>query len=202
MSKQKKTVDTKQKKKSLKTSSKVLYGAAVVVILIPLLLLAYIYFGAKENSGKPVTGSRFDDSLNPAITQDDIKKVETAVSLGGVESVEVNLKSATLRININTSDDITSSALGNIMNSAYAKVGEVLPIETYFTNKTDGTKMYDLDIHVYNYIPDETHAQDNQIYMELTKNASNKEVVTDTLSSPKNAEVADDLLKEQAEVGK
>lgn len=202
MSKQKKNPGTKSQKTKLKTSSKVLYGAAVVVILIPVVLLAYIYFGAKENSGKPVTGSRFGDALDPAIASTEVTKVKDALNLDGVEAVEVNLKSATLRIDIDTTDTITSDALSAVMESAYSKVNEILPVATYFSNKADGTKMYDLDIHVYNYIPDETRSQDGMIYKELIKNAANTEIVRDTLSSPKNAEVADDLLKEQEEASK
>lgn len=200
MSKKNKKASSKQKTK-LKNSSKILYTTAVIVLLIPLVLLVYIYLGAKENSGKPVEGTRFDNSLNPAITQEQLKQVEDAMKFDQVQKVEVNLTSATLRINLDTKDDISEDALEDVLNSAYDKVNAILPIETYFTNKNE-TKMYDLDIHAYNFIPDDTHSEDDQIYKEKIKNASNKKAVDDTLTSPRNKEKANELLKQQEELNK
>ena len=62
--------------------------------------------------------------------------------------------------------------------------------------------MYDLDIHAYNFIPDDTHSEDDQIYKEKIKNASNKKAVDDTLTSPRNKEKATELLKQQEELNK
>lgn len=200
MNKKNKNASSKQKTKT-KKSSKVLYVIAIIVLLIPVGLLGYIYLGAKENSGKPVVGSRFDKSLDPAITETDIQKVKDALKFDNVDKVEVNLTSATLRITIDTADNISEDALSNILDSAYDKVDQVLPVKTYFTNK-DTTKMYDLDIHVYNFIPDDTHTEDDQIYKEKTKNASNDKAVEDTLTSPRNQEEADELLKQQEELKK
>ena len=141
MSKQKNMKNQKQKRNTRK-SSKVLITVAIIVLLIPLLLLGYIYFGAKENSGKPVTGSRFENSLDPAITQEQMDKVKKALNFDGVEKVEVNLTSATLRITMDAADDIDQDTLENLLNAAYDKVNDILPVKTYFTNK-DKTKMYD-----------------------------------------------------------
>lgn len=201
MSKKTKNTGTKTKGK-VSGKSKTLYIATGIVILIPILLLAYIYFGAKENSGKPVVGTRFKNALDPAISEEEISKVKDALSFDGIDNIEINLKSATLRIIIDTSDDISEDALDTMLDTAYEKVDEILPVKTYFSNKDDGTKMYDLDIHVYNFIPDDTHSDDDQIYKERVKNASNKKVVTDTISSPRNKDVAEDLLKGQEEANK
>ena len=200
MSKQKNMKSPKQKKNT-KKSSKVLITVAIIVLLIPLLLLGYIYFGAKENSGKPVTGSRFDNSLDPSITNEEIDKVKSALKFDGVEKVEVNLTSATLRITLDASDDIDQNTLENLLNEAYDKVNDILPVKTYFTNK-DKTKMYDLDIHAYNFIPDDTHKEDDQIYLELVKNAAKKKKVVDNITTPKNEEQANELLKQQEEANK
>lgn len=200
MNKKNKHASSKQKTKT-KKSSKVLYVIAIIVLLIPVGLLGYIYLGAKENSGKPVVGSRFDKSLDPEITETEIQKVKDALKFDNVDNIAVNLTSATLRITIDTADNISEKALTDIMDSAYDKVDQVLPIKTYFTNN-DSTKMYDLDIHVYNFIPDDSHSEDDQIYKEKTKNASNKKAVEDTLTSPRNSEEADELLKQQEELNK
>ena len=200
MSKQKNMKNQKQKRNTRK-SSKVLITVAIIVLLIPLLLLGYIYFGAKENSGKPVTGSRFENSLDPAITQEQMDKMKKALNFDGVEKVEVNLTSATLRITMDAADDIDQDTLENLLNAAYDKVNDILPVKTYFTNK-DKTKMYDLDIHAYNFIPDDSHKEDDQIYLELVKNAANKKKVVDNITTPKNEKEAKELLKQQEEANK
>ena len=90
------------------------------------------------------------------------------MKLDCVESVEVNLIIATLRINIDTKDDASSAKVKSIMNEAYDKVNDILPIKKYFTNN-DSDKMDDLEVHVYNCIPDDKHSADDQIYKIKTK---------------------------------
>ena len=190
------------KKKKTNKRSNILYWIAGIVILIPCILLAYIYFGAKENSGKPTVGNRFDNSLNPAITEEQLTKLKSTLKFDGVDNIEVNLISATLRINIDTKDDADSGTVKSLMNEAYDDVDEVLPIKTYFTNNDKSEKMYDLEVHVYNYIPDESHSSDDQIYMIKTKTSAAKKANVSTPSSPKNKKVAEKLLKEQEEAKK
>lgn len=195
------------KKKKNGKKSTVLYWIAGIVIIIPLALLIYIYFGAKENSGKPTVGNRFENSLNPAITSEELNKLKSTLKFDGVDKVEVNLISATLRINIDAKDDASSDTIKSIMNKAYDDVNTLLPIDKYFTNSTSSEKkqtdkMYDLEVHVYNFIPDESHSSDNQIYMIKTKTAAAKKANVSTPSSPKNKSVAEKLLKEQEEAKK
>lgn len=189
---------SKKKTKKIDGKSKILYSITAIVILIPLLLLGWIYFSAKESSGKPTVGSRFDNSLDPAITEEQLKQVEDAMQFDGIDGVEVNLISATLRINIDTADSADSAEVKSIMNTAYDKVDEILPVKTYFTNN-DSDKMYDLEVHVYNYIPDEEHPSDKQVYMIKTKTAAASKPNVSTPSSPKNKSVAEKLLKQQEE---
>ncbi|MEG1733074.1 MAG: hypothetical protein RR986_04650 [Longicatena sp.] len=195
MNKKKKS-DTKG---SISKKSKILYWTAGIVLLIPLLLLAYIYLGAKESSGKPTAGNRFDNSLNPAISAKQTDQLKTSLKVDGVENVEVNLISATLRISIDVRDDANADTITAIMNSSYDQVNGVVPIETYFTNNKKNDKMYDLEIHVYNYIPDEKKPADGQVYMIKTKTSAAKEANVSTPSSPKNKEISDKLLTEQKE---
>ena len=87
----------------------------------------------------------------------------------------------------------------NIVKTAYKKVNEVLPIDTYFTNKIDGdtvTKMYDLQIDAYNVISGE-----KQIHYILTKTGSSEDEVIQLVSSPKDKEVANDVLSQGEEKG-
>lgn len=191
----KQTTDKQTTGKAKHTKSRILYWIAAVVILIPVLLLGYIYLSAKESAGTPTVGSRFDNSLDPAITEEQLTKVKDALKFDGAENVEVNLKSATLRITIDLNDKAGSSKVKSVLNDAYDKVVKILPVKTYFTNQKD-VRMYDLDIHVYNFIP-EGDDTSGWVYKEKVKNASAKKAVTDTLSSARNKKQANKLLEEQ-----
>ncbi len=186
----------KKNTNSRKKNMKFLYVIAICVIVVPILLLGYIYFSTKENSGSPIIGSRYNNGLSTKIKNNDLKKLEKSLQLEGVEKVEVNLTSATLRINLDVNDDLKSKEVTDLLKDAYAKVDEVLPVDTYFTNQED-VKMYDLDIHAYNFIPKDS--KEGWIYKELVKNASSKKTVIDTLSSPRNEDIANDLLNPSVE---
>lgn len=189
------------KKKKTGKRSNILYWITAIVIIIPLILLIYIYVGAKESSGHPTVGSRFKDSLNPAITSQELDKLKSMLKFDDVDKVEVNLISATLRISIDTKDNVSEDTVEKIMDEAYDDVNKVLPINQYFTNKKDD-KMYDVEVHVYNFIPDAKHPDDKQIYMIKTKTAAAKKPNVSIPSSPKNKSVAEKLLKEQEEAKK
>ena len=184
----------KQKEKikyPVKRSSKILYIVAIIVVVIPILLLGYIYITTKENKGMPTVGSRFDDELTTKITSEDVQKVKDALVFDNAESVEANLTSATLRITVDMKDDSGSDDVDQVLKQTYDKINELLPVKTYFTNQ-DTTKMYDLDIHVYNFIPTDDQT-DGWVYKEMVKNAANKKTVTDTLSSPKDKQTVTDI---------
>lgn len=199
-----KMAKSKNKSKQVKqknTKSNILYIVAAIVILVPLLMLGYIYFSTKENKGKPTVGSRFDNSLVEKIKQEQIDQVKSSLKYDKAENVEVNLTSATLRITIDLQDTCGKSDVDSVLKDAYKKTTEILPVETYFTNR-DEVKMYDLDIHVYNFIPKDDASTKGWVYKETVKNASSKKAVTDTLSSPRSKEDADTLLKQQEELEK
>ena len=96
-----------------------------------------------------MVADRFKNELNPAITETDLASIRSNLNYDNIDNLEVNLISATLRVMINTSDDMAEGDLLWILNDAADKIAAVLPIETYFTNSA-ATKMYDLEIHVYN----------------------------------------------------
>ena len=171
-------------KKQGEKQSHLLVWIAAAVILIPTLIVGIVVMTSTENSGEPVVGSRFSENdLDPAISEDAITQVQEAMQgLDYVESVEVNLKSATLRININLEDQVDEAdqdLVENIAQDAYDAVNEILPVDTYFSQKEDG-KMYDLSINVYNYSSfDEEHTEDHWIYVCLTKTSASQESVVD-----------------------
>ncbi|MDF9823761.1 ABC-type Na+ efflux pump permease subunit [Breznakia sp. PF5-3] len=165
----------------------------LIVIAVPLIILAWVLMTSLETSGEPVVGNRFDNQLDPAITEKKVDELKGKFTYAEAENVEVNLKSATLRITIDVADATTDEQITAIMNDVYAKVDETLPIATYFTNKK-AVKMYDLEINVYNYIPDDTNRA-GYIYHLLTKNAGNDGPEHSIPSQPKNQSTADDLKK-------
>lgn len=183
--------------KSGKKKHNWLLWVTLVIILIPCLLMLYIIIGSHRSSNSPVEGNRFDGTLNPAITEEDRTALQSSLNMDGVESVSVNLTSATLRVIINTQDDLSEAAVTDIMNAAYDAVIAKLPVETYFTNKTEGSnvsKMYDLEVEVYNIIPANDEQKASQIHMTRVKNSAAESDVTSILSSPKNEEISDELL--------
>ena len=188
---------SKKKKltKSTFSSQSIIYIIAIVVIIVPLLLLGVVYFSTKENAGSPTFGDRFETSLDPAIERTQLKEIEKALVYNDVENVEVNLKSATLRITLDTKDNVGSDCITAILKDAYKKVDAILPVKTYFMNQ-ENKKMYDLDIHAYNFLAEEDNTK-GWVYKELIKNAAAKSSKIDTLSAPRDKETSDTLLQQQ-----
>lgn len=191
--------DKKETKKNAGKQSHILVWIAAAVILIPTILVGVVVMTSTENSGTPVVGSRFSETdLNPAITDDQITQIEAAMKeLDYAESVEVNLKSATVRINIDLDDivdEVDEELVKKLASQAYDKVDAILPVETYFTQQSDA-KMYDLSINVYNYSSfDEEHTEDHWIYVCLTKTSASEKSVVDVLSVPRDEETAEAVI--------
>ncbi len=166
----------------------------ILVIAIPVLILAFVLLTSIEKKGEPVFGDRFDEHLDPAIKESSLTTLSDSLKFENVDSVDVNLISATLRIDINVNDAMDAAGIEAIANATYDKVNEVLPIGTYFKNH-DKVKMYDLEINVYNLIPEEgtTIAQ---IWCVKHKNAAEAEPGIDWPSNPKNQEVVDQVKKQ------
>lgn len=197
-------MNRKNIKKSSKTNNKdkkpnTILWIGLVVILVPCLILLYILLGTKEKAGQPVVGDRFEGELDPGITDEQLNSIREALVFENAENVEVNLISATLRITINAKDDISSDGALALANSAYDKVMEVLPVETYFTNVKDEdgkmkTKMYDIEVQVYNVLKQDNPNNIGLIYFVKSKSANMNEPILNNFASPKNEEVANELL--------
>ncbi len=169
----------------------VILWLGIIVLLIPCIALGAVLFNSLEDSTKPVVVDRFNNELNPAITENDLTSIKSALNYENVDKLEVNLISATLRVMINTADNMQEGDLLWILNDTAEKVTAILPVETYFTNK-DGMKMYDLEIHVYNTT--KGSEENPQIYYTKTKNAASEEWVVDNFSTAKNSELAQNIL--------
>lgn len=184
----------KKKKTSAPKQGHKIVWFTLIVILIPFLIVGYVILTSLGGQNEPVVGNRFDSNdLNPAITNDQISQVQTAIaSIGGVENVEVNLKSATLRISIDVSDDANADTCNAIAQEAYNQVNGILPVDTYFTN-TEDAKMYDLEIDAYNFLLDDSHTE-GQVDIKVYKSGAGQ-VVTQNITEAKDSELASQLVR-------
>ena len=185
-------VKIKTKKKKMSKGGIVLL-VGIIVILIPCLIFGGILLSAALETGKPVSGSRFNNDLNPSISNSNTKSLETTISaMSGVESCEIVLKSAQYRVNVNTTDSLSDSQIKDLAVDVYNAVNTALPISTYFTS-TDSEKMYDLSINVYNYISEN---DDTMIYYILTKNSNMDTYSLQCVSSAVDEDLAAELRGE------
>lgn len=180
------------KKQKVKQGHKLVW-LTLVIILIPALIIGYVLLVSARESDQPVEGSRFSQNdLNPAIQDSQIQTIQgELMSIAGVETATINLKSATLRVHLNMQDSASVEQLQNAVDQAYDIVNMYLPIETYFTNTADG-KSYDLEIDAYNYLVDDTHPQEGWLFVKLTKTGAGPRTF-DNLTAPKNAQLAEDV---------
>ncbi len=165
------------------------------VILIPVVFILYVLATSAVGQDKPVPGDRFQgNDLNPKITKENVEEVQSRMSsISGVDNVTVNLKSATLRINLDMGDSMDTDAITDAVDEAYDIIDSMLPIGTYFTNHDDG-KMYDLEINGYNFIPAEGQDTGGQVIVEITKTGAGKKT-TDVLTKPRDKDLVDEITR-------
>ena len=186
----------KHKKKELDRSTVILV-TGLVLIAIPCLILGWILISASLDTGTPILGDRFQGDLDPAITSEQISQIETQVaSEGSVDSVTVELATATLRIYVDAADSLSEEEATALSQTVYQDVTSVLPESTYFTS-TSSKKMYDLEVHVYNDLS--LAGTDGYMYVIRTKNAAMEQAEVQTVSKPLDADLAQQLRDELEE---
>ena len=179
-----------QKKNTESKQGHKLVWFTLIIIAIPVVIVAYVLLTSMGGQGEPVVGNRFNGKdLNPSITEEAMNSIQEQVSgIGGVEEATINLKSATLRVHLNMDDSYTQDQIQAASDQAYEIVAATLPIDQYFTNREDA-KMYDLEIDVYNYIVDDSHPAEGQIYIKTTKTGAATDRVTDVMTTAKDPEL-------------
>ena len=143
--------NTKENKKEKKARKKGKMDAASWIILIGLIIIAipcaafaYILLSAQSATGSVITGDRFTGDLDPAITSEQMTSIASSVEqIETVETAEVILKSGTLRIYLDTLDEMTPEVAEEAAKEAYTKLTEICDEGTYFT-QTASKKMYDV----------------------------------------------------------
>ena len=183
------------KRKSAPKQGHKLVVLTAIIILIPCVIVGFVLLTSMGNQNQPVEGNRFSKTdLQPEISKSQLSQLEqdlTAVS--GIEEVTVNLKSATLRIQLNLVDSATEQDAQAAVEQGFKIVTQLLPVDEYFTN-TDDAKMYDLEIDGFNFIVEEGQSHSGFAYVKLTKTGAGSKVI-DVMSSPKNPELADQVRK-------
>lgn len=179
-----------QKKNTESKQGHKLVWFTLIIIAIPVVIVAYVLLTSMGGQGEPVVGNRFNgEDLNPSITEEAMNSIqEQASGIGGVEEVTINLKSATLRVHLNMDDSYTQDQIQAASDQVYEIVAATLPIDQYFTNREDA-KMYDLEIDAYNYIVDDSHPAEGQIYIKTTKTGAATDRVTDVMTTAKDPEL-------------
>lgn len=191
---QKTAVHTVKKKHKKSNRTRTIFWVCLVLLLTPCVILAWILISSALDSGSPVLGHRYDNDLNPAITKTEMKSVKEAVSsISGVESVDVEMATATLRIYADITDSATSETAFSTADSIYTAVTQILDPSVYFTQHDD-MKMYDLDIHVYNLSDDRD--SDAFVYVEKIKNSGMEEPTQQLVSTAIDEELAQSLRDE------
>ncbi|MDD6467946.1 MAG: hypothetical protein PUF50_07155 [Erysipelotrichaceae bacterium] len=185
----------KETKKKTKKNQKDQLGVnwvlwvCLVIILIPCLLFGWILLSAMKDTGTPILGNRFQGDLNPAIEQSHITTITDRINgLDGVENCNVNVIVATMRINVDAKDSLDAEAISALTENIYQTVIEVLPVEQYFT-LMDTQKQYDLEINVYN----DLSLEDDFIMYSIIKNSPMETYILQDVSTPLNAELAQEL---------
>lgn len=158
---------------------------SLAILAVPATIFYNIAIETQEIAGNPVFGERFNNDLNPKIQRNQVNELETTIA--GLESVvesEVNLRSATLRINILTDITLTEVQLNALITNVKEAVFAKLPQSDYFT-ATLTTKQYDLEIHVRNT---KDRLDENYRYIIASKTSLMSSFNVQEVSKPKNPE--------------
>lgn len=193
MSTNKKNNSTSTNKKKAKFSVNPLLITVIILVLIPVSILGYSIVKSVDTRGVPVVGGRYDEELPNKLTQEQISQIKSSISAEGMESADVTLNAATLRVTIKVPTMTTNEEAETIVRDAYEVVNSIAPIEKHFTN-IDGEKGYDLEIHAYNFIPKTDEEKASQVYTILTKTGSMTGPLVNVQTTARSQALADHLL--------
>lgn len=195
MSKNRKKENPKKEQRR-KLIANVAIVISLVILMIPVAFLGVTGIQSMMGRGKPIFGRRFANDHKPEIKDKQLDEIQNLIKgIEGIEDVEVNLQSATLRIYA-LDESLSEDSLRDKQEIIYELVGSVLNVEDYFTSH-DGQKQYDLEIHLYN-IDDVT--EDNMsdyVYGIYVKNANMQKPYSQILTTPQSQEMVDFFIEEE-----
>ena len=185
--------ETKEKKKGRLDAASWIIIIGLLIIAVPCAAFLYILLSAQAATGTAISGDRFTGDLDPAITETQMANVVTSVeTIEGVESAEVILKSATVRVYVDTLDEMTPEVAEGIANQAYEKLTAECDPSVFFT-QTASKKMYDIEVHAYNLT--ENRDSEEFVYVILSKSSSMEAPIARLVSEPLDPELAAQLLE-------
>lgn len=188
----KEEIEVKTEEKKKKKFRINFVGAVGVIVLLVILYFIYnIAQSFMERSGTPVVGQRFNHALDPKIEKEAIANLKEKLKLEGIQVLEVNLTSATLRITADVNDEYTLEQVKSKVEEIKNILATELPFEQYFTNK-ESVKMYDFEIYGYNIL--QTVDGKTPFHYMIGKTGSGSEY-QEVISSPKNEKVAEEVTK-------
>lgn len=165
----------------------------LVVLLIPAVAVGMVLLDAFESTGSTLDGNRFTTERQSEITQEHLTSIEEAISgLSYVGQVEVNLKSATLRVNALINETVDKSQVEDVANEMMNRVFSVVSEEEYFT-MIGSYKQYDLEIHAFNNLPTD---QEDFLYIIAHKNSVMEQPMIQLVSDPKNETFVNELYND------
>ncbi len=181
----------KVKKRKQNNKIKVVFWICLLLVLAPIVVFGWFIISAALDTGTPILGNRYKDDLNPAITKSELEQIKSSTNgISGVESATVELATATLRVYADVEDSASADTCKTIAGQVYSAVTSVLDPNVYFSQH-DNMKMYDLEIHVYTKASSSSDEDFN--YVIETKTSSMSEPITQVVSEPIDAELAQQL---------
>ena len=171
------------------------FWIGTTLIAIPFVIFGYILLVAANEGSTPIIMDRFAGDLNPAIDASQVETLSSQINgMEGVEKCTINLIVATMRISVDTQDNLSSEQISALTVKIYEKVDELLPVVDYFTIKQTHLQ-YDLEINVYNDLKKE----DDFIMYSIVKNSAMEKYIIHNVSDPLNPELAIELWEDVAE---
>ena len=191
----KKTTAKKEKKeKKERLGFNWFFWLSLILILIPVGYFVKLLHDAQLEGNVPVLGKRLENNIVDKISDSQVESIRSAVAMiEGAEKTETNLIVDTLRISVDTNDELTVDQMKTISTDIYNIINENAPVDTYFTQH-DGYKQYDLDIYVFNNLDLE-----NPIIVSLHRNSNMEEYKLQVLTDPVNSKISAELKQEMAD---
>jgi hypothetical protein len=166
---------------------------SLAILAIPATIFYNIAMETQEIAGTPVFGERFNNDLNPKISKGQVSELASSMkTLEGVVESEVNLRSATLRVNILTSLEITDDQINALITKVKDTVFGKLPVSEYFTASLE-RKQYDFEIHLRNT---KDRLDEEYRYIIVSKTSLMTTFIIQEVSTPKNPEFVAQLNAE------
>ena len=197
-----KNVKTKKQKKAPSNKggkySLLIIFVMVVLIAIPSFLVGSIIYDSYMKTGVPTVGQRFENDLVNKITEDNLKQLESSLgTVDNVESVSVELQSATLKVYVNVEDSFEKEGYPDLTKQVYDQLATILSIEKYFTSNGN-VKNYDLEITVFQN--SSKLSKETGPYFVLLKNAPMPEPKVYNYGDPLNPELVKNLFAEDVDL--